>query len=69
MKLATYDVCSNRDDIERVCVLIFLVSLNINLFMQMFFKIKGEGGEGIILRHPTAKYVQGYSRFLYKHKV
>eukprot|EP00026_Physarum_polycephalum_P000781 Phypoly_transcript_00782.p1 GENE.Phypoly_transcript_00782~~Phypoly_transcript_00782.p1 ORF type:complete len:944 (+),score=105.33 Phypoly_transcript_00782:1215-4046(+) len=33
-----------------------------------FFKIRAQKGEGIILRHPFAKYICGYSRFLYKHK-
>eukprot|EP00026_Physarum_polycephalum_P002322 Phypoly_transcript_02328.p1 GENE.Phypoly_transcript_02328~~Phypoly_transcript_02328.p1 ORF type:complete len:917 (+),score=144.55 Phypoly_transcript_02328:40-2790(+) len=35
---------------------------------SVYFKIRAQGGEGIILRYPDSPYVNGYSRFMYKHK-
>eukprot|EP00026_Physarum_polycephalum_P003462 Phypoly_transcript_03474.p1 GENE.Phypoly_transcript_03474~~Phypoly_transcript_03474.p1 ORF type:complete len:467 (+),score=96.35 Phypoly_transcript_03474:1038-2438(+) len=35
---------------------------------SIFFRIRAQGGEGIILRDPTAPYVHGYTRSLYKYK-
>lgn len=37
--------------------------------INIFFKIRANHGEGIILRDPSAPYVPGYSHHIYKHKV
>eukprot|EP00026_Physarum_polycephalum_P002000 Phypoly_transcript_02004.p1 GENE.Phypoly_transcript_02004~~Phypoly_transcript_02004.p1 ORF type:complete len:496 (+),score=54.29 Phypoly_transcript_02004:1101-2588(+) len=34
----------------------------------MFFQVKAQHGEGIILRNPNAAYMHGYSTQIYKHK-
>jgi len=39
------------------------------ILVKVYFKIRAQGGEGIILRYPDSPYVNGYSRFMYKHKV
>eukprot|EP00026_Physarum_polycephalum_P003700 Phypoly_transcript_03714.p1 GENE.Phypoly_transcript_03714~~Phypoly_transcript_03714.p1 ORF type:complete len:765 (+),score=114.78 Phypoly_transcript_03714:31-2325(+) len=35
---------------------------------SIFFKLRSEGSEGVILRDPNAPYINGYSHSLYKYK-
>ena len=52
-----------------LAVLLYVFLYIIVDLVKRYFQIRNEGGEGVIIRDPNAPYVNGYSRFIYKHKV